>query len=372
MKKRVAIIFGGNSVEHEISILSWIQAYHAINKDKYEVLEVYMTKDGHFWVGPDFSKLTTFQKSNFKHYEITFYNHKNKLRVKGITKFLPLKYRKDIDVVLPIVHGKNVEDGSLAGYFNILNVAFASSEVLTAAIFQNKYIAKQLLDLNKINVVPYYYFNLNDYKKDVFAVLENCLGLGFPMIIKPVSLGSSVGIKIAKNQDELIEALNYCSKYDDEIIVEKKLEHYQEFNQAVLEKEDYVLSNIEEVKTSNSFLTFTDKYMNETSSREIPANIDESLADEISYNSQRIATIFNPRGVIRIDYLYDTNEKILYVNEINSIPGSLSFYLYEDKISYSELIDLLINQAIKNKYIKDQKLNSFKTNVLSNAKILKK
>lgn len=373
MKKRVGIIFGGNSVEHEISILSVVQANYAIDQEKYDLVKIYMTKDGHFWVGPNFEDLKTFQKEQIKHYEVTFYNKNNKLMMKGVKWYLPRKYKKPIDVILPIVHGKNVEDGSLAGYFNILNVAYASSEVLAAAIFQNKYLSKKLLQIDDINVVPYFYFTISDYKEKVFDVLEKCLELGFPLIIKPVSLGSSVGIKIANNRDELIDAINYSLKFDDQIIVEKKLVSYREFNQAVLEKDnEYVLSNVEEVKSQNGFLTFDDKYMPSTSSRDIPANIDEDLHKQINEYSMKVSKTYNPKGVIRIDYLYDNENNKLYLNEVNSIPGSLSYYLYEDNISFTNLIDILINQAIRDKYMRDMKLNSFKSNVLSTSKILKK
>jgi len=372
MKKRVGIIFGGNSVEHEISILSLVQANYAIDQEKYDLVKVYMTKDGHFWVGPNFEDLKTYQNDNFKHYEITFYNKNNKLMIKGVKPFLPRKYKKPIDVILPIVHGKNVEDGSLAGYFNILNVTYASSEVLAAAIFQNKFISKKLLEIDNINVVSYYYFTLQDYKNSVFEVLEGCHKLGFPLIIKPASLGSSVGIKIAENHDQLIEAIDYSLKYDDQIIVENKLVNYREFSQAILEEDEYRLSSIEEVKSTNNYLTFDDKYMPASSTRDIPALISKDLEKQIEAYSLKIANLYNPRGVIRIDYLYDKDKEVLYVNEINSIPGSLSYYLFDDTISFTSLIDNLITQAIKVKYNKGLRLTSFKSNVLNSSSILKK
>lgn len=373
MKTRVGIIFGGNSVEHEISILSVIQANYAINTDKYDVVNIYMTKDGHFWVGPEFNSLETFKKNYFKHYEVTFYNKKNKLMLKGIKPLFPKKYHQPIDVILPIVHGKNVEDGSLAGYFNVLNIAYASSDILAAAIFQNKYVSKKIFQDLEIKIVDYVYFTYHNYKNNLFKVLEDCFVLGYPMIIKPVSLGSSIGIKIAKNYDELLEAINYAFKYDNEIVVEKKLTSYREFNQALLKTDNgYRLSSIEEVINADTFLTFDDKYLDTPTKKEIPANVDEDLENQIKNYSLKIANFFHPGGVLRIDYLYDEDNKILYLNEVNSIPGSLSYYLFEDNLSFTDLIDQLITQAIKEHYLKNLKLNSFKSNVLSTTKIIKK
>lgn len=372
MRKRIGIIFGGNSVEHEISILSFIQISHAINREQYEILPIYLTKTGSFWVGPHFDELKTFQKAKFKHYEVVFYQKNKQLRLGGL-KYLPRRYRKPIDVILPVVHGRNVEDGSLAGYFRILNATYASCDVLPAAILQSKIHTKKMLEFVGIPTIPYHAITNSAYMEDSSNILQTCECLAYPMIVKPVSLGSSIGIKIATNRDELEKAIIYAFKYDEQIIVESKLDDFQEFNQAVLETDgSYILSEIEEVKTENSFLTFADKYLPATSSRTIPAEISESLAGLINETSMMVADHFKIRGISRIDYLYDRKSDTLYVNEINSIPGSLAFYLFEDKISFTDLIDLLIKAAIRAKYRDDLKINSFQSLVLSSTRLLKK
>ncbi len=372
MKKRIGIIFGGNSVEHEISILSLIQASHAINTYKYEVLPIYLTKDGQFWVGPNFTDLKTFQKENFKHYRITFYKEDKVLMIKGIGR-LPRKYRKPLDVILPIVHGKNVEDGSLAGYFKILDTAYASSDTLVAALFQDKFYTKKLLVLDDISVLPYLFYTISDFKINKDLLLDEIEKFDYPVIIKPVSLGSSIGIKIAENREELLAGINYAFKYEDRILIEKKLINFKEFNQAVLEKNgDYELSEIEEVKSENAYLTFSDKYLPSSSSHQIPALIPTKLQAEISNISIRIAKGHFIGGVIRIDYLYNCDEKKIYVNEVNTIPGSLAYYLFEDQMGFADLIDQMITSALKIKYKNDLKLNSFKSMVLSTTKLLKK
>lgn len=372
MKKRIGIVFGGNSVEHEISILSLIQASHAIDTDKYEVLPIYLTKEGEFWVGPNFTDLKTFQKEKFKHYPVTFYKKNGELRLKGIG-FLPFKYRKPLDLIFPIVHGKNVEDGSLAGFFKIFDIAYASSDILPAALFQNKQYTKKVLSFDGLPVLPYLFYTISDYKKDPDGVLDEIEKLEYPVIIKPAALGSSIGIKVAENRGELLRAINYALKYEDHFIVERKLARFREFNQAILERDgDYELSAVEEVKSDNSFLTFSDKYLPSTSKHEIPAMISTKLQAEISRISLEIARNYCFRGVVRIDYLYDFNEKKIYVNEINTIPGSLAYYLFEEQLSYPDLIEVMINSAFKAKYRQDLKLNSFDSMVLSTTKLLKK
>ncbi|HHX80454.1 MAG TPA: hypothetical protein GX692_05270 [Acholeplasmataceae bacterium] len=372
MKKRIGIVFGGNSVEHEISILSLIQASHAIDTSKYEVLPIYLTKEGEFWVGPEFTNLKTFQKKKIKHYQVAFYKKNGELRLKG-TSFLPFKYRKPLELIIPIVHGKNVEDGSLAGFFKIFDTAYASSDILPAALFQNKHYTKKILSFDGLPVLPYLYCTISDYKKNPDSVLEEIEKLNFPVIIKPVSLGSSIGIKVAENKEELQRAINYALKYEDYFIVERKLAHFREFNQALLERDgDYELSAIEEVKSENSFLTFSDKYLPSTSKHEIPALISTKLRAEISRISMEMARNYCFRGVVRIDYLYDLSEKKIYVNEVNTIPGSLAYYLFEEQLSYPDLIDVLIKSAFRAKYRQDLKLNSFASMVLSTTKLLKK
>lgn len=372
MKTRIGIIFGGNSVEHEISILSAIQASHAIDSEKYDYYNIYMTKDGCFWVGDNFDKLETFKKEKFKHYEVTFFSKDNKIYLKGI-KRLPKKYKEPIDVILPIVHGKNVEDGSLAGFFKIFNIPYAASSVLASSIIQNKQAAKIFLDVNNVPVIDYKYVVYKEYLNNKDEVLINLETLDYPVIVKPVSLGSSIGIKIASDREELLNALTYAFKYENEVIVEKKLTNFREFNQAILELEDgYELSLIEEVKNINPFLTFQDKYLPSETKKEIPAKIPKELEEEISEISSKVAKIFKPNGVIRIDYLYDFDTGNIYLNEINAIPGSLSYYLFEEIYEFPKLIDILVKVAIKNHYRNSLKLNSFKSNVLSTSKILKK
>lgn len=373
-KTRIGIIFGGDSVEHEISILSCIQALYAIDYNKYNVTLIYLTKKGEFLVGPNFDKLETFKSKYFKSYKVILYSDNNKLYLKGKEGHLPRKYREEISVVMPIVHGKGLEDGSLAGFLNILKVPYTSSNVLPSSIMQDKSMAKKILSREMIPVIKGVTFFSTDWQNDVFKVLEKLKKIPYPVIIKPVSLGSSIGIYTAENDEDLLKAINQVIKYDDKILVEKKIKNFREFNQAVLGMMgEYQESDIEEVVSQNNYLTFNDKYKNELSKRIIPADIEEEVASAIKTITLKIANLFNIKGVIRIDYLYDIDAKKLYVNEINSIPGSLAYYLFEGKkIYFSKLIDKLISYAIREKYYADFKISSFQSNILDSKKILKK
>lgn len=373
MKKRIGIVFGGSSVEHEISILSAIQAIHAVDKEKYDLYIIYQTKENSFLVGPNFDKIGTFKNQIIKGYEVTFYSKKGKGYLRGIGCYLPRKYKKPIDIIVPIVHGKGVEDGSLAGYFNILNIPYAGSNVLVSSIIQNKLYTKIALQNKGINLVDYFYFKYSDYKLNQENIIDRCEELLYPLIVKPISLGSSVGIKIANNREELVNAINYCIMYEDEIIVEKKIKNYREFNQAILEDNgSYITSLIEEVMNKNSFLTFDDKYIDTNIQKIIPAKISNNLAEHISNISNIVTNILPINGVARIDYIYDVDTNILYLNEINSIPGSLSYYLFEDFLPFPELLKTIVETGIRNHYLKSLKLNSFKSNVLNTTSIFKK
>lgn len=362
----IAILFGGSSVEHEISILSAIQVMHAIDRTKYHVIPIYLTKDHRFLVGKNFHEMKTFKKKEVKGQEICFYSKQKKLRIKEIG-FWSNKVDRQIDCILPVVHGKNIEDGVLAGFFNIFQVPYAGSDVFASSILQHKGWTKKALHDAKIPTVSGVSFTEREFQKDVFTVLEECNNIGFPLIIKPATLGSSIGIYIAKNQQELVDGINKALRYDDEILVEQKLERFREFNQAILgDIEEYELSHIEEVKHKDAWLTFDEKYTSSDTIRMMNVELEEELKDEIATYSKKVLETFHTRGVIRIDYLYDEEEKKLYVNEINTIPGSLAFYLYEEQISFPKLIDYMIKRAIKNQYLKNLKISSFESNVLMN------
>lgn len=356
-KRNVVVLFGGNSVERDVSIISAIQVINAVNKEKYNVISVFMTEDHRFLENKNFDKLDTF-KGKIKGNEVNFIKSKNDICLMYNNK---LKKKRKVDFVIPVVHGKNVEDGVIAGFLETLKIPYSSCSVLSSAVFQNKHYTKVILDYHKIRNVKHEYIVEEEWIENSNECLERIKKMGFPLIVKAVSLGSSIGIFKAKCEDDLFWALSTAFKYDRGVIVEECLEEYREYNQAIINN---IVSSIEEVKGDKDFLTFKNKYENSNVKKVFPAEISIDLEKRISEITRKIALIFQIKGVIRVDYLYDEKEDTLYVNEVNSIPGSLAFYLFND-LSFSKLIDLLIDKGIKYQYLDKLKVSHFDSNILS-------
>lgn len=360
-----AVVFGGKSVEHEISILTAMQIISSIDRTKYDVIAVMQTKDCEFVISEDFNSLQSFRQQAHKTKRVLFYAKGNKVYLKRI--FGPKSI--EIDVVLLSVHGKGVEDGNLYGYFKSLGCPVTSCDCLVASVFQNKLITKKLLASENISVLPYYLVTEDEWKKNKKDIVSDLNVLDYPQIVKAINQGSSIGIYHASNPDEAVGAIIKALRYDTEVILEKCLVNYREFNQAILAS-PLTLSLIEEVKTNNSFLTFEDKYQSNSLKRIINPELDEVLANKISQITKKIHLKFNTKSVVRIDYMYDCDKEQLYVNEVNTIPGSLAFYLFEDLgIEFSELIDYILTAAIKNHYDEEQKISTFVSNVLKTSSI---
>lgn len=365
----IGILFGGSSVEHDISILSAIQVMKSIDQEKYRIVPLYLSKSGFLLAGERFKDLATFQKK----LTIKQSEYVNIVR-KDDGSYLSYRFRKfkkelKIDLILPIMHGKGVEDGNISGYLEILKIPHASSKVMGASIAQDKEITKIILEKMQIKVIPYEVYINKDYRLS---------SLEYPLIIKPAKLGSSIGIQKVNNDEEYFKAINNAFKYDHKVIVEKCLTNFKEFSIACYEKkEEIILSDIEELKLSSDIYRFTDKYQNgeksETSNHQLPANIGKDLSDQIKEIVKKIYRKFELSGVIRVDFLYDNIEEKLFVNEINTIPGSLAFYLFDKQgIAFKDLIDDLIKQTLINELKTKEYLQSFESSILVNNSLKSK
>lgn len=363
IKQNIVVLFGGNSVEKDISIITALQVINALDKEKYNIIAVYMTSDYQFLINDEFSSIETFRK-NVNGNRVYFINRGNKLYLEKDSFF---KKRIEVDFVIPTVHGKNVEDGTIAGFLETLGVSYSSCNVLTSSIFQNKHITKVLLDYYKISNIEYIHITENAWVEKSNMCLKKIKKMGFPIIVKACSLGSSIGIFKVSNEEDLFWALNACFKYDKEIIIEKCLERYREFNQAIFGD---CLSEIEEIKGMKDFLTFSNKYEGKDIEKVLCTNLGNELKEEINKITKKIAKNFQIKGVIRVDYLFDEEKNILYVNEINTIPGSLAFYLFKD--DFSIILDKLIQEGIKSRYLDNLKISSFQSNILKNIDDIKK
>ena len=379
MKLRVGVIFGGESVEHEVSIITAVQAMKNLNEDKYEIIPLYISKDREWYTGnilkdieiyKDFDLLKKYSKN------VVLTNYKDKfvlIKKKGIKRIVDY-----IDIALPIVHGTNVEDGTLQGYLDLIGIPYAESNLYSASIGQDKVFQKQILESEGLPVTKYLWFFDNDYKENEDEILSKIKKLGYPVMVKPARLGSSVGISKVKSEIDIKSAIEEAIKYDEKILVEKVIENLIEVNCSVLGNyEHQEASVLEEVRGNDDFLSYNDKYIGNSktkgskgmvsTNRILPAKLDDKLTLEIQELSKKAFRTLNAAGVIRIDYLIDSKTKKAYINETNTIPGSMSYYLWDASgKEYSKLLDEIITIAIRTYKRKKRKVFSFDTNILSN------
>lgn len=368
-KLNIGLIIGGKSVEHDISILSGLQAYHAIDKEKYNVIILYIDKFLNIYQGDLLKEIDTYKNEAYKKLkQVCLYSHDNKVYYTEINKRKPLGV---IDVFLPVVHGDGIEDGTLSGYLDMLGATHTLSDVTSSSIAQDKIYTKLILEKENINVINYLGITFDRYSDTLEE--EITTKLKFPLIIKPARLGSSIGIKTVYDKNSLHEALLEVNKYGSRILIEEKLENFKEYNMAIIKEGSKIItSSIEEVIKTDEILSFKDKYENnqkysESNRRIIPAQIPYTLESNIRNMVIKAYNALNMNGVVRIDTLYDTKNDILYLNEINTVPGSLSFYLFDiGSITFTKLIDILIKNAIISKNKNKAYLKIFDSNILDN------
>jgi D-alanine-D-alanine ligase len=381
--KRVGVIIGGKSVEHEVSIITGLQIFENIDKNKYDPLIIYIDKTGRWFIGEALSNIETYKTKKFSDLTevIPWKGPANKnvlcLYPNPDVKqgFLAKKREKvEVDVVIPATHGTNVEDGVLQGVLETCGVPYGFSDVKSSALGMDKVLMKKVFKAEKLPVLPYVWFYRSQYDSEKEQCLIASEGIGYPLIVKPSNLGSSIGIGKARNRDELEYTIEVAFHYDRKIIIEKCLEHPREINCSVLGYENSLRASLcEEPVGWQEYLKFEDKYMNKqggknekgTDKRIIPANISDSISDKIKSLAIEAFKSIDAKGVARIDFLLDGDE--IYVNEINTIPGSASFYLWEPSgIKFKDLIDSLIDIAMQRHKDNSEKIDSYDVDLLNN------
>ena len=381
MKIKLGVIFGGVSVEHEVSVITAIQAMNNIDTNRYEVVAIYITKDGEWYTGEMLKDIKIYKDMDL----LKRYANKVVLYRKDDGKFILQSkgfLRRDItevDICFPIMHGTNGEDGSLQGYLETIGIPYCESDHYASSVSQDKIFMKQIWKDSGVPVVKYDWFFDVDYQSNGDKIIERLEKLSYPMIVKPARLGSSVGIKVTHDEVELREAITDAIKYDTKILVEEVVPNLKEVNISVLGNyRKQKLSVIEEVGSSHDLLTYEDKYIGGsktktpskgmlTASRIIPARITKEQSARVREIAIKAYRSLNSSGVVRIDFLIDEKNNKVYANEINSIPGSLSFYLWDKlNIEYQELLDEVLNIAVKDFKDKQNKVHSFDTNILNN------
>lgn len=390
MKIKVGVIFGGESAEHEVSIISAIQAINKMNEEKYDIIPIYITKDRQWYTGAMLKDIDSYQDlSLIKKYatNVVLVEKNNRFilqKKKGLFK----REVAEIDIAFPIVHGTNVEDGVLQGYLQTIGIPFVGPNTYAGVVGQDKVFMKAIFEKEDLPLSKYVWFYDSEYKTDKDEVLKKISKLKYPLIVKPATTGSSIGISYAEDEAKLCEAIDDAINYDTKILVEEVVENLKEVNISVLGNyEHQKLSVIEEVNGHNKFLTYEDKYIGGgknkakfgvksvpsckgskgmlSASRKIPADLSDKLKEEVETVAKKAFKALGSSGCCRIDFLIDSKKNKVYVNEINSIPGSLAFYLWEPLgKDYTELLDDMINIGIKDYKKRSNKTYTFDTNIL--------
>ena len=385
-KVKVAVVFGGRSVEHEVSIVTVMQIFENINRDKYKVIPVYIDKTGRWFVDKQLEKIESFSAKggpaygwknspmNIKAAEYIFQaspSAKSLIPANVIKSFLN---KISVDIYFPVIHGTFGEDGTLQGLFEMTDVPYVGSGVVGSAVGMDKIIQKSVFKDENLSVVKYVWFLKSEWENNKIEIIKNIEKiLGYPVFVKPANLGSSVAISKAGGLKELENAIDVASHFDRRIIVEEGKENIIEINCSVLGNNDLTVSVCEQSIKTQDVLTYEDKYLKggktkglASLSRLVPAPISEELTKKIQEMAKTAFKAIDASGVARIDFLVDEKNNKIWINEINTLPGSLSFYLWEKSgLNFSELIDRLINLGFERHKEKQKLTFSYDSDLLS-------
>ena len=380
MKTNVGVFFGGRSVEHEISIITSLQAIHAFNKDKYSITPIYVTKKGKWYSGEalmnvdNYRNIDTLLKQCTEVYMAPEYGGFNVYkREAGI---FGKKVYSTLDVAFIGFHGTNGEDGVFQGLIETIGIPFTGCNTVSSANGMDKIYMKMILKDSGVPVIDCAWFTDMQYKNSSDEIIKKIEDkVPYPIIVKPANLGSSVGISKAANREELVKAIELASQFTSRIIAEKMIVKMKEINCSVLgDCDDCQASVCEEPIKSDDILSYKDKYMGgsksskgmQSTTRRLPADLPDATTKEIQHWAKETFRVLSCNGVSRIDFIIDEAENKIYVNEINTIPGSFSFYLWEATgIPFDKLNDKLIDLALKRDRKNKMKVSSYDQNIFN-------
>jgi D-alanine-D-alanine ligase len=394
-RKRVGVFFGGVSPEHEVSVISAIQAMAALDERRWEAVPVYIGKDGAWWMGDALRDPDTFKRP-MEHAKGVSRATVRPSAASGLVLGVPSgrtwfggrEKTVQLDIALPVLHGGAGENGSLQGLFETLGVPYGGSGPLAAALAMDKVAAKVWAASADIPQVEYVAFREVDWAGNEEAQLDRLEAApGLPLIVKPAGLGSSIGIGRADTREELDAAIEEAFRYDDSILVERAVRDLRELNCSVLgEPGNAVASVLEEPLSGDELLSFQDKYMRGPGSgsakgrpspkqgqagmasldRRIPAEVPDSVTQMVRELALRVFESFGCSGLVRIDFLMDRADGSVYFNEINTMPGSLAFYLWEPSgIRFNELLDRILDLGFQRHRRNAGRVRSYDVNLLS-------
>ena len=368
--KNLAIFYGAKSSEHDISIITALQVMNNLNKEKYNIVPVYIHNDNSWYVLDDYKNMNNYANNILKGKKLVngFYN-----KYLLVKKHLCFGLYKKIDVAINCCHGLNGEDGTLSGLLELNNIPYVGSGVVASAVGMDKVIMKDVFVANDIPCVKYVSFYKNEYDNNRQDILLNSeVKLGYPIIVKPANLGSSIGINISQNREELQKNIQIALNFDEKVILEQVVPNLREINCSVIGTlNNCETSLLEEPKNWKTFLDFNEKYIignKDKNKKTIDVKLADDLSVEIKMLSKKIFTIFGCSGVVRIDYLLNDKTGEVFANEINTIPGSYANYLWTHKYTFSELLDKLISNAESEYLYNNTHSYAYKSSVLQNYK----
>ena len=324
--KKVLILFGGNSFEHNVSCLSATSILENIDRTKFEVTSVVISKNNEWYLYQDsINHLITWETANIK-------------KIDNIIDFV-----KSFDIVFPVLHGANGEDGRLQGMLDLFNIKYVGCKTLTSALCMDKVFSKYIFNYLDIPQIPFVGVTEDITLKDIIKTLD------FPMIVKPANGGSSIGISKVNNKRELKKAIIEAFNYDKKVLVEKFITA-RELECAVIYDKGIIISSIGEIKAANEFYDYNAKYENEESYTIVPADLNTNIEEEIKNYAERAFVGVNASSLARIDFLYDEINNKVYLNEINTLPGFTTISMYpslfiNDGYTYTDIITTLIDNA---------------------------
>lgn len=374
MKISIGVIFGGRSLEHDLSVLTAIQAMDNIDKERYEVVPIYITKNLEIYTGGMLRYIDSYKDFNLiKRYarKVNLINKNGKFILQS-TGFIK-KEVKEIHLAFPMVHGKRTEDGSIIGFLETLGIPFVGSDIYASSICQDKIFTKEVLANNSIPIVDYTSFTYADYILDKEEVFKKIDKLSYPLLIKPARLGSGIGIEVVNRKEELESSIEKVMEKDDRVLVEEYINDRNEYNIAILLSKGKLIDSVVEEIVKESPCNYYDKYRKESDSDETykklyPANISKALTSEIQKLGKEVYKILALSGVARVDFIYDNKSKKLYVNEVNTVPNFFSHHLFEDKnIDYREMLGIMIKETIDKIHREESMLKDIDDNMFKNV-----
>ena len=359
-KLKIGVIFGSRSPEHDISIITAQQIISALDIQKYEVIPVYITKEGKWYTGSKLMRLDSFTGPMLRTRDLVPVTISLGSEVQGfasrLTRWLCTAVPLAIDVAFPAVHGPFGEDGTLQGFLELANIPYVGSGVVASAVGMDKLMMKAVFRGHGLPILPYLGFSRIQWEAGRERVVREVEAeLPYPVFVKPANLGSSIAVAKAKDRLALASALDVAAAYDRRLVVERGLDDPIEVNCAVMGGEEIRVSSCEKPIKSQDFLSFEDKYVRggkgsgmKGTDRLIPAPLEPELTRRIQDLARKVFEACDCRGVARVDFLIDRHSQTVYVNEINTVPGSLAFYLWQHAgIDFTSLCDLLIDEAVK-------------------------